>query len=76
MVQDDYPKVSIVHTLLLIALMVVVGEVLSRVIPGAAQNLSALVWWAYLFAAVGLFFIAWPIICRRFNDLSGHFSAR
>lgn len=54
--RDDYFNAFIVRTLALIAFMAVVGEVLSRVIPGAAQNLSALVWWTYPFSVAALFF--------------------
>ena len=73
--RDDYFKASIVRTLALIAFMAVVGQVLSRVVPGAAQDLSALVWWTYPFSVAALFFFSWPIVCRRFNDLSGALNA-
>ena len=73
--RDDYFKASIVRTLALIVFMAVVGEVLKRVVPGAAQNLSALVWWTYPFSVAAYFFFSWPIVCRRFNDLSGALNA-
>ena len=73
--RDDYLKASIVRTLALIAFMAVVRQALSWVIPGAAQNPSALVWWTYPFSVAGLFIFSWPIVCRSFNDLSGALNA-
>jgi uncharacterized membrane protein YhaH (DUF805 family) len=72
--RDDYLKASIVRALALIVFMAIVGQVLSWVVPGAAQNLSVLVWWTYPLSVAALFFFDWPIVCRRFNDLSGALS--